>query len=343
MYLEQSLRKQHESFSAVMQEYFDLKHAEPVPAKDIDKPESEVFYLPLHVVHKESSTTTKVRAVFDASAKTTSGTSLNDKLLIGPTVHPSLVDVLFRFCLKRVAVTTDVSKMYRAIELVEPDCDLHRFVWRSNPLDTIQDYRMTRVKFDVSASSFIANMCLKQNATNLAKEFPLAATAVNESFYVDDGLTGADDVETAIKLQRELQQLFSRGGFLLHKWNSSNPAVLQHLKPELKDVKETHLFDETQRSTNTLGLQWETTSDQFCVTISQMPADKDITKRDLISGIARMFDVLGWFSPAVIKVKILYQRLWEQKVDWDDPVPINIQSVWERWRSELPQLTKMIP
>lgn len=57
-----------------------------------------------------------------------------------------------------------------------------------------------------------------------------------------------------------------------------------------------------------------------------------------------MFDVLGWFSPAVIKVKILYQRLWEQKVDWDDPVPINIQSVWERWRSELPQLTKkMIP
>ena len=75
-----------------------------------------------------------------------------------------------------------------------------------------------------------------------------------------------------------------------------------------------------------------------------MPPIKEITKRDLISGVARIFDVLGWFSPAVIKVKILYQRLWEQKVDWDDPIPSSVLSVWERWRSELPQLTeKMIP
>ena len=57
-------------------------------------------------------------------------------------------------------------------------------------------------------------------------------------------------------------------------------------------------------------LQWETVSDQFRVVISQMPPIKEITKRDLISGIARILDVLGWFSPAVIKVKILYQRLW---------------------------------
>ena len=55
-----------------MQEYFNLGHAESVPEKDLDKPESDVFYLPLHVVYKESSTTTKVRDVFDASAKTAS-------------------------------------------------------------------------------------------------------------------------------------------------------------------------------------------------------------------------------------------------------------------------------
>ena len=57
-------------------------------------------------------------------------------------------------------------------------------------------------------------------------------------------------------------------------------------------------------------LQWETVSDQFHVVISLMPPIKEITKRDLISGIARILDVLGWFSPAVLKVKILYQRLW---------------------------------
>ena len=59
MYLEQSLRRknQHKPFVSVMQEYFNLGHAEPVPGKDLDKPESDVFYLPLHVMYKESSTT----------------------------------------------------------------------------------------------------------------------------------------------------------------------------------------------------------------------------------------------------------------------------------------------
>ena len=78
--LERSLhaKGQFEKVGKVIQEYFDLGHAEMVPAGDLTKPPSEVFYLPMHAVHKESSTTTKVRAVFDASAKTTSGVSLND-------------------------------------------------------------------------------------------------------------------------------------------------------------------------------------------------------------------------------------------------------------------------
>ena len=77
----------------MMQEYFNLGHAESVPERDFDKPESDVFYFSLHIVYKESSTTTKVRAVFDASAKTASGVSLNDQLQVGPTVHPPLVHV----------------------------------------------------------------------------------------------------------------------------------------------------------------------------------------------------------------------------------------------------------
>ena len=73
--------------------------------------------------------------------------SLNDKLLVGPTVHPSLIDVLIRFRLHRVALTTDVSRMYRAVFLAPSDRDLHRFVWRSDPSHTLQDYRMTQTYF----------------------------------------------------------------------------------------------------------------------------------------------------------------------------------------------------
>lgn len=80
-----------------MNEYFELKHAEPVPLADLQKPSSETFYLPKHAVRKEHSTTTKVRVVFDASAKSSNGISLNDTFLIGPTIHPPLIDVLLRF------------------------------------------------------------------------------------------------------------------------------------------------------------------------------------------------------------------------------------------------------
>ena len=214
-------------FKAVIDEYFDMGHAEPVPASDSEKSPHSVFYLPMHVVVKQSSSTTKVRAVFDASAKTSTRVSLNDTLCVGPTVHSSLVDVLLRFRLHRVALIADVSRMYRAVALAPLDKDLHRFVWRDSPDKPLEDFRMTRVTFGVSASSFTANMCVKQNAVDYASVYPLAAKAVENSFYVDDGLTGADSIEGAIDLYVQLQALFNKGGFLLRKWNSSEMAVLR--------------------------------------------------------------------------------------------------------------------
>ena len=250
--LERSLnsKAQFREVNTVMQDYFDLGHAEPVPVEDLSRDPSKVFYLPMHAVYKDSSSTTKVRVVFDASAKSASGVSLNDTLLVGPTVHPPLIDVLLRFRTHRVALTADVSKMYRAIELSESDRDLHRFVWQSESEDILIDYRMTRVTFGVSASSFAANMAVKRNAVDLVHKFPLAAKAVEKSFYVDDGLTGADD---ASLLQRQLQELFSLGGFLIRKWSSSESSVLQDIPLELREVQEVHSISDESGYTTTHG------------------------------------------------------------------------------------------
>ena len=105
----------------------------------------------MHAAYKASSSTTKVRAVFNASAKSSTGVSLKDTLLVRPTVHPTLIDVLLCFQMHPVVLTADVSKMYRAVELVDDSKDFHRFVWRNNPNDSLVDYRMTRVTFGVSA------------------------------------------------------------------------------------------------------------------------------------------------------------------------------------------------
>ena len=76
---------------------------------------------------------------------------------------------------------------------------------------------MTRLTFGVSASSLAANMAVKENATDFAKEYLKAASIVPISFYVDDGLTGEDSNEKARKLQNQVQGLFARAGLLLRK------------------------------------------------------------------------------------------------------------------------------
>ena len=85
--LERSLRSngKFDAFAEVIDEYFEQNHAEPVPLQRHGQTMSRsVLYLPMHTVHKTTSTTTQLHVVFDSSAKSTTGVSLNDQLLVGP-------------------------------------------------------------------------------------------------------------------------------------------------------------------------------------------------------------------------------------------------------------------
>ena len=82
--------------------------------------------MPMHAVWKNSSTTTKLRVIFNASTKSDSGSSLNDQFPVGPIVHASLIDVLLRFRHHKVVMTTDVGKMYSA--LTEEQRNIHTFL-----------------------------------------------------------------------------------------------------------------------------------------------------------------------------------------------------------------------
>ena len=54
--------------------------------------------------------------------------------------------------------------------------------------------------------------------------------------------------------------------------------------------------------------------------------------------ISSVYDSLGWCSLTLMKPKIILQRLWEDGLDWDDPVSRAIHETWERWCGELPIL-----
>lgn len=55
------------------------------------------YFLPHHAILKPSSTSTKLRVVYDASCKTSSGFSLNDTLMTGPKLQTNICDVLLQF------------------------------------------------------------------------------------------------------------------------------------------------------------------------------------------------------------------------------------------------------
>ena len=123
-------------------------------------------------------------------------------------------------------MTADASKMYSAVFLSPEQHDLHHFIWRKSPTESLQDCRMTWLTFDVLSLSFIANMAIKQNAVDLAHKYPLAAETVHKEFYVDDGLVGANFIEEANQLQYVNCKSFS---YVAAIHSTSRRVVIQKL------------------------------------------------------------------------------------------------------------------
>ncbi len=160
---ERSLVKkgQLERFRQVIDEYLELDHAEKVPASEI-KTSKPTFYMPVHGVSKQTSTTTKLRAVFDASAKMSNGVSLNETLITGPNQYPLLQNILFKFRLKSIGISANIGKMFRQIMLHEEERDLHRFLRGTSA--GVEICRMKRLTFGVKSSPYITTQVIQHKA-----------------------------------------------------------------------------------------------------------------------------------------------------------------------------------
>lgn len=111
--------KQH--YQQFMTEYEALGHMEKIPPCEVAVAPEQSFYLPHHGVWKVDSETTKLRVVFDASSKSASGVSLNDRLLVGPNVNESLFNVFTRWRTYKIAFCADIEKMYRQVLVAKED------------------------------------------------------------------------------------------------------------------------------------------------------------------------------------------------------------------------------
>ncbi|XP_058840849.1 uncharacterized protein LOC131696319 [Topomyia yanbarensis] len=327
-----------DAYCKFMDEYARMAHMKKL-VDPVDDANSHC-YLPHHPVFKEFSTTTKVRVVFDASYKTSSGFSVNNKQLIGPVVQEDLLSIVMRFRTHPIAIVADIEKMYRQIQLHPEDRPLQRILWHSNRDDPLIAYELQTVTYGFASAPFLATRTLLQVAQDEGDKYPASADAVKQDFYVDDFLSGADDVQSAIRLRQEVSAMLTSAGLPLKKWASNSSEVLAQVPQEDLALPPLHDLQDEQ-SVSTLGLVWEPKSDTMRFKV-QLPLPAPVlTKRKVISYIAQIFDPLGLVGPTITVAKLFMQRLWALKTDagdsyeWDRPLPPHLQGEWKEFHGTL--------
>ncbi|XP_076660440.1 uncharacterized protein LOC143363793 [Halictus rubicundus] len=326
-----SLRDQYVDF---MEEYHRLGHMSPVsrPLKD----QEPGHYLPHHAVWKECGTLQKIRVVFNASFPSAKDSSLNDALLPGPKLQSELWAVVTRWRLFRVAFSADIVKMFRQILIHPDDQDWLRVLWRKHPTDQLIDFRMTTVTYGTASAPYLAHRVLQQLAVDEGTRYPLGAEALRRHAYVDDILSGADDLGAALDTAQQLTSLLESGGFPLDKW-ASNVPELRSSTPQTKVIQESEVH-------GALGLLWDTKRDTLAVRGPRFDdglSESTWTKRSILSEIARLFDPLGWLAPVIVRAKILLQDLWLAGVTWDQPLDEGLTCRWRSFRGDLSALSEV--
>ncbi|XP_046382360.1 uncharacterized protein LOC124153308 [Ischnura elegans] len=334
MMIEKRLLRDEErklAYSSFMKEYRDLGHMELVVEEKDHPPRGVAFYIPHHSITKDTSSTTKLRVVFDAPSKSSTGVSLNDILMVGPTIQDDLLSIIIRFRIHEYAMTADIEKMYRQIKVHPSDTNLQRILWRDEEGVPIETYRLNTVTYGTASASFLATRCLQQLALEESHRDPRAAAVVMKDFYVDDLLTGSNSIEEAEKVQEGIITLLERGGFRLRKWCSNHPALLKKIPLNHREASY-QIRPEGDNTIRSLGILWNPNADVFHFDTKNFDYKARVSKRSVLSDLARIFDPLGLIGPIILKAKIFLQRLWELRLEWDESLPAELHSKWLDFR-----------
>ena len=266
-------------------------------------------YMPHHCVIRSDHATTKMRVVYDGSAKRSArDPSLNECLLVGPKLIPLLMPLVLSFRCFRYGVIADIQKAFLMIEIADEDRDALRFLWFKNPDDVsdgVVHYRFCRLPFGLISSPAVLNTVLNHHLT-------VHNVAAKTSFYVDDFVSGFNDSDSGSTLCSKVHDVLSLANFKLHKFVTNCEEVQvqfgQSLSPGFK-VK-------------VLGVPWSPQSDVLFVDLTKLEVPTTpSTKRGLLKANGEIFDPLGIVSPFTIGLRMILQKAWSLHLDWDVPLP----------------------
>ncbi len=157
---------------------------------------------------------------------------------------------------------------------------------------------------------------------------------------MDDLLTGAPTIEEATQLQKEIHDVLQSAKFMLRKYQSNSIHVLAKIDQSLVETKLNKDIS-SKGAVAVLGLQWVPDDDTFVINLPELQClSSPITKRRMLSEVAKVFDPLGFVAPITIQEKLMIQQLWQQGINWDDEIPSELSSQYVTFRKELSLLSK---
>ena len=296
-----------------VQKLVDQGFVVKVPPAEVDHTQPE-WYLPLQAVFTPEKTT-KVRLVFDSSAKGHDGFSLNDHLEKGPNYINELPSVLMAWRWDDVAYSGDVRKMFNQV-MVHPDDQVyHRFLWRKSKSDPPTVYQWLRLSFGDKPSPDIASNSINTLAKVSQAELPEAARELQEHVYVDDIGGSKPTVAEAKQITSDMDTILEKGQFQIKCWHSNSKELDQ---------------SDGERFTDLLGHKWNKENDKFTFKKREIIGQfETFTKRNCLALVAQLWDPIGLVSPVTIKFRIHLQELWSSGFGWDDVFPESVQKKWQ--------------
>lgn len=322
-------------------EYESLGHMTKVLDSVSNNSNNISYFLPHHGVLKEESITTKLRTVFDGSCPSSSGWSLNDIQYVGPKVQNDIIDIILRFRIHKYVVSADISKMYRCILMNSEHRPLQQILWRETPNDKLSVYQLNTVSYGTRSAPYLAIKCLKDLANQHNENYPEACQIIHNDFYVDDLLTGSNDLTELKTRCKEIYSILESGHFILRKWVSNDAQVISDISHSY--ISNSVLDLGKNESCKTLGIQWVPVSDNLKYNIKKCSLDNKnpVTKRNILSIIAQIYDPLNLLSPTIITFKLIIQKLWSLRIPWDSSVPSDLEQLFIKMLKGLPCLNDL--
>ena len=325
-------------YAVVIKDYIE-KYAEEVLEPDAPTT-GPVCYLPHRAVVRQDSSTTKIRIVFDGSAKCgRDELCLNDCLMQGPNLVQLIAACIINFRTRKYAFSADLEKAFLQILIKEEHRDVLRFLFPAdplNPLSQIKVYRFKVVIFGANCSPFHLAAVIVKHLHVYIKE-KITKDTLLRGLYVDNLFQTTNSPEKLINLFYECRQLFAEAGMNLRSWRSD--------LPDLNELAEQHGILEESPEIKVLGMLWDTKASTIKLQAKPKWNGK-FCKRAVLSYANQHYDPLGFIVPIEVKLRIFIQELWDKGFDWEqlfDEYP-ELVSNWNLLRAEsLISLTKILP